>query len=471
MEEIFRYIDKQPLAAASLGQVHRAQLPSGEEVILKVQRPGLQELFNLDLDALETVATFLQNSKKYGGKTRDWIGIYNECRKVLFEEIDYIAEARNCERFRSNFASVPYVKIPKAYMDYTTPTVLCLQFIPGLDIRNREALLGAGIDPKLVARRSAELLLKQILDYAFFTADPHAGNVAVSPQLGGSIILYDFGMVGALNPKIKERLVDILIGVIEKDAEVVMNTLVDLGALVLPADPVPVRRSIQYFLDSVGSRPNREQTVAAIGDDLYATAYDKPFRLPAESIFLLRALSTLEGVNKTLDPDFKFSEVAQPYADELLRGRGQSQYDMSNPQSILKSLAAVALSGKSDAITDQLRRRVAGAGSNAIQAGDRIEKIEKAFSRLERGDLKVRARATETERLLRQQNELSVASNYLVMSVASAILALQVFTSSLGALSTDGGGILATLSAMLGIIYVRRTAKAKKIPFANSDDT
>lgn len=467
---MFRYFDKQPLAAASLGQVHRAQLLSGEEVVVKVQRPGLRDLFDLDLDALQSVATFLQNSKKYGGKTRDWLGIYNECRKVLLEEIDYIAEAKNCERFRCNFASVPYVKIPKAFMDYTTTTVLCLQYIPGLDIRNRAALLNAGIDLKLVARRSAEILLKQILDYAFFTADPHAGNVAISPQLGGSIILYDFGMVGVLNPKIKEKLIDILIGVIEKDADVVMKTLVDLGALVLPADPVPVRRSIQFFLDSVGSRPNREQTVAAIGDDLYATAYDKPFRLPAESVFLLRALSTLEGVNKTLDPDFKFSEVAQPFADELLRGRGQAEYNMSSPQRLIKSLARAAISGKSDVVTDQLRRRITGAGTNAVQAAGRIEKIEKTLSKIERGDLKVRARTTETERLLRQQNDLSIASNYLIISVASAVLALQIFTSNLGSLATDGGGLLASISAIFGFVFVRKSTKAKKLPFSNTDD-
>lgn len=189
LDEVFSYFDKEPIAAASLGQVHRAGLPSGEDVVVKIQRPGLKELFDLDLEALRVVAEYLQNSKRYGGNTRDWVGIYEECQKVLYQEIDYVLEARNCERFRENFKDVEYVRIPKAYMDYTTERVLCLQYVPGISIRNREAMLRAGIDPALVAKRSGTILLKQILDYAFFTADPHAGNSAISPQLNGTIIL------------------------------------------------------------------------------------------------------------------------------------------------------------------------------------------------------------------------------------------------------------------------------------------
>jgi predicted unusual protein kinase regulating ubiquinone biosynthesis (AarF/ABC1/UbiB family) len=189
VEEVFSYFEKEPIAAASLGQVHRAGLRTGEDVIIKIQRPGLKDLFDLDLDALRTVALYLEKSKEYGGNGRDWVGIYEECRKVLYEEIDYIREANNCERFRENFKDYPYIRVPKAYLDYTTTTVLCLQYIPGLNIRDREGMVRAGIDPKLVAERSATILLKQILDYAFFTADPHSGNVAVSPQNKGTIIL------------------------------------------------------------------------------------------------------------------------------------------------------------------------------------------------------------------------------------------------------------------------------------------
>jgi predicted unusual protein kinase regulating ubiquinone biosynthesis (AarF/ABC1/UbiB family) len=278
-------------------------------------------------------------------------------------------------------------------------------------------------------------------------------------------------MVGYLNPKIKERLIDILIGVIEKDAEVVMNTLVELGALVLPPDPIPVLRSIQFFLDNVGSRPNREQTVAAIGDDLYATAYDRPFRLPASSIFLLRSLSTMEGVNKNLDPDFKFSEISQPFADEILKSRGRQDGLFGGSAGLARSLAGAALTGKTDFVTAQVQKRMLSAGSSAIKAAERIEKIEKTLSQLERGDLKVRSRSTETERLLRKQYALSEASNYLTGAATAALLAMQIYLMSPvpTSIQMEGIGFLASLSTVLGLTYLRKAARSKREAFRSKD--
>lgn len=338
-----------------------------------------------------------------------------------------------------------------------------MQYVPGIPLRNKEAMLDAGIDPKLVANRSAQFLLRSILDYAFFTADPHWGNFACVPQLGGSLVCYDFGMTATLNPRIKEQLVTILLGVVEKDASVVMNTLVDLGALVLPPDPEPVRRAIQYFLDQIGKRTNREQTVAAIGDDLYATAQDKPFRLPAASIFLLRALSTTEGVNKTLDPEFSFSAVSQPFADELLRSRrggGSAGSNVKSPASFLQSLADAALTGKPDVVTQQLQKQLIGAGSNAVQAAARIERMESTLSQIERGELKVNvSRGFVTERLLRKQVELTKANNFLVVSGVAAVLALQVYSAGQPA---EVSGFLAGASALSALIYSRKAAYINK---------
>lgn len=373
---------------------------------------------------------------------------------------DFVCQ--NGDRFYENFKETPWIIIPKMYPEFSTAQVLCMQYVPGIPLRDREAMLQTGIDPKLVANRSAQFLLRSILDHAFFTADPHWGNFACTPQLGGSLVCYDFGMTATLNPLIKEQLVTILLAVIEKDATIVMNTLVDLGALVLPPDPEPVRRAIQFFLDQVGKRPNRDQTVAAIGDDLYATAQDKPFRLPAASIFLLRALSTTEGVNKTLDPDFSFSAVSQPFADELLRGRSRagSEGDSNNATSFLRSLADAALTGKPDVVTQQLQKRIVGAGSNAVQAAARIERMESTLSQIERGELKVNvSRGFVTERLLRKQVELTKANNYLVASGISAILALQVYSSGQ---PVEGAAALGVASAISALVYSRKAAYINK---------
>lgn len=460
--DVFLWFDKTPLAAASLGQVHRAALPDGTEVVVKLQRPGLKALFDFDLEALRNVAEYLQKSKKYGGETRDWVGIYEECRTTLYEEIDYELEAASSERFRANFADIPYVIIPKVYPEFSTKNVLCLQYVPGVSVRDREGLEAVGADPKVVANRISEVLLKSILDHSFFSADPHPGNCAV--VAGGGLVLYDFGMMGSLSPRIKEQLVDILLGVIEKDAELVMNTLVDLGALVLPADPQPVRRAIQFFLDSVGSRPDRDQTVTAIGDDLYATAQDKPFRLPAASIFLLRALSTTEGVCKSLDPEFSFAAVSKPYGDELLRGRkvGPGQ-ETSGPGAIVRSLADAAITGKPDILTQQLQKSIIGAGSNAISAVNRIESMEATIAKIERGDLKVRtSRGFEQERLLEKLRTAQQAQNYLVVTAASSVLSGQLYSSGQ---PIEATGAAAAVAAIAGVLYFQKSAKANRDPF------
>lgn len=450
--EVFAWFEKVPLAAASLGQVYRARLWSGDEVVVKIQRPGLKRLFDLDMEALRAVAMYFQRSRRYGGRGRDWLGIYNECRKILYEEIDYEREAASCRRFGDSFrdAGVDYVRVPLVYEEYTTERVLCLQYLPGIKISDKDTMERAGLDTKLVANRVATAFIQQVLDFAFFSSDPHPGNCAVGAD--ETIIFYDFGMMGELNPNVKQRLVDILVGVLEKDADVVMKTLVDLDILVLPQDPSPVRRAIQYFLDQTGSRPNREQTVAAIGDDLYATAYDRPFRLPASSVFLLRALTTLEGLAKGLDKDFQFAEVAFPFADAILKERTGG---VVTPEDMVRKLAASIITGRSDPVTNELRKRVVGAGTDAVRAVGRIEKIEKTLTQLERGDIKLRARSTETEKLLRKQYSLSEVSNYLLSTSTTALAATQLYVSG----NVEPAAAMAVLSATLGLLFVQKQRK------------
>lgn len=202
------------------------------------------------------------------------------------------------------------------------------------------------------------------------------------------------------------------------------------------------------------SRPTRDQTIAAIGDDLYATAYDKPFRLPAQSIFLLRALSTLEGLAKGLDPDFQFSEIALPFADDLLGARR----DELSPGGMIRSVATSLVTGRPNPVADGLRKQAIGAGAEALKAGGRIERIDKTLERLERGDLKLRARSTETERLLRRQFALSEASNLLVASGAAALASTQLYTAG----SQEGAAAVAVVSAVLGVGFLRKRAKANK---------
>ncbi|MBE9180751.1 AarF/ABC1/UbiB kinase family protein [Oculatella sp. LEGE 06141] len=408
--QLYRSFDPIPLAAASLGQVHRAQLHSGEEVVVKVQRPGLKKLFTIDLEILKGIARYFQNHRDWG-RGRDWMGIYGECCRILWEEIEYLSEGRNADTFRRNFRGEDWVKVPRVYWRYSSPRALTLEYLPGIKISHYEALEAAGLDRKTLAQLGAKAYLQQLLNDGFFHADPHPGNIAVSPE--GALIFYDFGMMGRVQPVTRERLLDTFFGIAQKDADRVVTSLIELGALAPAEDLGPVRRSVQFMLDHFMDQPFENQSVAAISDDLYEIAYDQPFRFPATFTFVMRAFSTLEGVGKGLDPDFNFMEVARPFAMQIMtNGNGTG----SDPN------------GLSNGILGELSRQAAQVSSTALGLPRRIEDT---LEQLERGDIRVRVRSTETDRVLRRLSNVNMGTNYTllvgVFTLSATILLVNQF--------------------------------------------
>ncbi|MEL6381899.1 MAG: AarF/ABC1/UbiB kinase family protein [Cyanobacteria bacterium J06626_18] len=388
--ELYRTFDPIPLAAASLGQVHRAQLHSGEEVVVKVQRPGLKRLFEIDLAILRGIAYYFQRHPEWG-KGRDWLGIYEECCRILWLEIDYINEGRNADTFRRNFRQQQdWVQVPRVFWRYASPRVLTLEYMPGIKISHYDALEAAGLDRKRLAYLGAKAYLHQLLEDGFFHADPHPGNIAVSPE--GSLIFYDFGMMGQVQPITRDRLMITFLGIAQRDADLVVASLVDLGALAEVEDMGPVRRSIQYILDNLMDRPFEEQSVVEISDDLYAVAYDQPFRFPATFTFVMRAFSTLEGVGKGLDPDFNFMEAAKPFATKLMT-------NSNSPNS-------------TDTLFGEIGRQAAQMSTTALGLPRRLEDT---LEKLERGDIRVRVRSIETDRILRRVSSVNMATNYTLL--------------------------------------------------------
>ncbi|XP_071735457.1 protein ACTIVITY OF BC1 COMPLEX KINASE 8, chloroplastic [Rutidosis leptorrhynchoides] len=406
VNEVFDYFDFEPIAAASLGQVHRARL-KGQDVVIKVQRPGLKDLFDIDLKNLRVIAENLQKiDPKSDGAKRDWVAIYDECANVLYQEIDYTKEAANAELFASNFKDLDYVKVPSIYWEYTTPQVLTMEYVPGIKINRIQALDQLGVDRQKLGRYAVESYLEQILSHGFFHADPHPGNIAVDDVNGGRLIFYDFGMMGSISPNIREGLLEVFYGVYEKDPNKVLQAMVQMGVLVPTGDMTAVRRTALFFLNSfeerlVAQRKERElanaelgfkkplskeektekkkQRLAAIGEDLLAIAADQPFRFPATFTFVVRAFSVLDGIGKGLDPRFDITEIAKPYALELLKFRE---------------------AGVEVVIKDFRKRwdRQSQAVYNLFRQADRVEKLVGVIERLEQGDLKLRVRALESER-------------------------------------------------------------------------
>ncbi|KAB2022122.1 hypothetical protein ES319_D07G187000v1 [Gossypium barbadense] len=292
---LFKEFEDQPIAAASLGQVHRAVLHNGEKVVVKVQRPGLKKLFDIDLRNLKLIAEYFQNSETLGGPSRDWVGIYEECSTILYQEIDYINEGKNADRFCRDFRNIKWVRVPMVFWDYTATKVLTLEYVPGIKINQLDALDARGYNRSRISSHAIEAYLIQILRTGFFHADPHPGNLAI--DVDESIIYYDFGMMGEIKSFTRERLLELFYAVYEKDAKKVMKSLIDLGALQPTGDLSSVRRSVQFFLDNLlDQRPDQDTTLAAIGEDLFAIAQDQPFRFPSTFTFVLRAFSTLEEI-------------------------------------------------------------------------------------------------------------------------------------------------------------------------------
>ncbi|KZL50828.1 hypothetical protein A2T98_05430 [Nodularia spumigena CENA596] len=420
--ELFQNFEPIPLAAASLGQVHKAVLHTGEEVVVKIQRPGLKKLFEIDLQILKGITRYFQNHPKWG-RGRDWLGIYEECCRILWEEIDYLNEGRNADTFRRNFRGYEWVKVPRVYWRYASPKILTLEYVPGIKISQYEALEAAGLDRKLLARLGAQAYLLQLLNNGFFHADPHPGNIAVSPN--GDLIFYDFGMMGQIQSNVREGLMETLFGIAQKDGDRVVRSLIDLGAIAPTEDMGPVRRSVQYMLDHFMDQPFENQSVAAISDDLYELAYNQPFRFPATFTFVMRAFSTLEGVGKGLDPDFNFMEVAQPYAMQLIT-------DMNGPDN--------------NSFINELSRQAVQVSTTAFGLPRRLEDT---LEKLERGDMRVRVRSIETERLLRRQSNIQLGTTYALIISGFTLSATILLVNGYVWLAVLAGLIAAALSVIL----------------------
>ncbi|KAG6417039.1 hypothetical protein SASPL_124480 [Salvia splendens] len=396
---LYKEFEDLPIAAASLGQVHRAILHNGETVVVKVQRPGLKKLFDIDLKNLKLIAEYFQKSETLGGPTRDWVGIYEECAKILYEEIDYVNEGKNADRFRRDFRNIKWVRVPMVYWDYTAMKVLTLEYVPGIKINQVDLIDGRGYSRSRISSRAIEAYLIQILKTGFFHADPHPGNLAI--DVDEALIYYDFGMMGEIKSFTRERLLDLFYSVYEKDAKKVMQGLIDLGALQPTGDMTSVRKTVQFFLDNLlNQRPDQQQTLSAIGEDLFAIATDQPFRFPSTFTFVLRAFSTLEeihsaaGIGYTLNPEFSFPKIAAPYAQELLDLRQQRP---TGPQ-----------------LVQEIRKQADDARSTTISMPYRIQRIEDIVKQLESGDLKLRVRVLESERAARKATILQMATMYTV---------------------------------------------------------
>lgn len=317
-EEAFSVISPAPVAAASLGQVYKARLFSGEEVAVKVQRPNLRPFLTRDLYLMRWAAGWIGKFLPLN-LGHDLTLIVDEFGTKLFEEIDYLHEGRNAERFAANFKDDDTVKVPKIYWRYCSERVLTLEWIDGYKLTDRTRVQEANLSTDRLIEIGVTSGLRQLLEFGFFHADPHPGNLFALAD--GRMAYIDFGMMDQLDQNTKETLVDAVVHLINQDFDGLGRDFVKLGFLTPDTDLVPIIPALQKVLgDALGAKV-REFNFKTITDQFSELMYEYPFRVPAKFALIIRSLVTQEGLALSLNPDFKIVDVAYPYvARRLLLG-------------------------------------------------------------------------------------------------------------------------------------------------------
>jgi predicted unusual protein kinase regulating ubiquinone biosynthesis (AarF/ABC1/UbiB family) len=321
--EAYAEIDAAPVASASLGQVYRARLHTGEEVAVKVQRPGLRESVGFDIAVLGRITRRLARFPSVSANA-DWEGMLREFRATIFEEMDYAREAANADRFRENFRDWRAVRVPAIHWTHTTTRVLTMEFIRGTKVTDVEALRARRISPVKVNRLLVRAYLKQLLEDGFFHADPHPGNLLVMDT--GHLAFFDFGMVGRITPRLQSKMIDAFFHVVGRDTGGLAQDLIDLDFLKPGVDTERVRPVVEGLFRHYLNLKLGEVNFKELTYDLAEVMYEYPFRLPSNFTYIIRALMTLEGIGLVTDPGFSFFDTARPYAKEFMLRREGKQF-------------------------------------------------------------------------------------------------------------------------------------------------
>ena len=395
LERAFSSIDERPLAAASLGQAHRAVLTDAlaedtglREVVVKIQRPGIDRIVDVDLRALRKVGGWLSRVALVRDRV-DMPALVEEFAATSLEEIDYLHEAANSERFAQEFGGGGGVAVPEVVWERTTRRLLTLQDVTAIKINDVDALRAAGIDPSEVAARFAAVMFDQLFDDGFYHADPHPGNVFVTPLPGAVDVgppawrftFIDFGMMGEVPPNLRRGLRRVLIAAASRDGKGLVDGIRDIGVLLPSADTVQLERAMTQLFSRFGGMgfaelqevDPREFRAFAVefGDVVRAL----PFQLPENFLLIVRAMSLTSGMCSALDPAFNIWDAVEPYAQRLIR-----EESGNTAQALVREAASVA------ALTARLPRRLDALISRVEEGGvsAQVPRVERRLRDLER---------------------------------------------------------------------------------------
>jgi len=318
LDDIFLSFEKDPLAAASIGQVHRATLKTGEQVVVKVQRPGINATTEVDIEILYDLAALVDRHAPWG-ENYSVVEVVEEFDHMLQEELDFTREGKHIKTFRQNFANDSHIFAPSVNWEYTTGKILTMEYLEGIKLTKPELLNRQKIDKKAIARRLTDAMLRQIFMHGFFHADPHPGNLMVVQR--GKIAFIDFGIVGRLDEEVRDKITNLVLGLVNRSTQDIIRAIVSLGAIPGSTDFNSLRRDIDRLRQKYYEIPLMDVSLSESLGDIMQITFDYNIRVPTEFTLLVKALITMEGIAAKLDPDLSIMEVVEPLGKELLTQR------------------------------------------------------------------------------------------------------------------------------------------------------
>jgi len=468
-DEIFKDFSKKPLAAASLGQVHTA-IYKGKKVAIKVQRAGLKELFDADLKNLKKLAALLDKfDPKTDGADRNWVSIYEESERLLYEEIDYIKEANNAERFAKDFADTEWVRVPGVFREMTTPRVLTMEFVESFKLTDIERVEKEGLDRELLAKRTADAFLRQIVETGYFHCDPHPGNLCVDKM--GNLVVYDYGMMDELKPNVRSGFRKFctalfaggpMISELElaKNAKILVDGVEEAGVLARGADRLAVEKLARFFMRSFKDKQLGKtggDIKATIGTDLQTLTENNVFRFPSTFTFIFRSFASIDGIGKGLDPDYDIGKLAQPFIEKFTNAQDSSNSPAERKFNIFKKATGLNKDDINDAVTSPRK----------------IAYIEETVRAMESGTLKIRVRSLENEKSLeRMELTQTRMENILLASVLLNIagIASGPIFSTIGIAGAANFGFQAFMASTKIKKFDKTQAKFVQTKFVDDDD-
>ncbi len=314
LNAVFSEFDKEPLAAASIAQIHKACLASGERVVIKVQRPGLRQQINTDLEIMETLAGLMEKHVE-GWNVHQPKTIIQQMSRMLRKELDFNIEASHIQRFRHQFKGNPTVHVPQVFSSASSEKVLTMEFLDGIKATSLDSLLEKGYDLKRIARETAELMMKQIFEYGFFHADPHAGNIFVLPDQ--KVAFIDFGMMGMMNLTLREQFGDLLFQIARRDESAATDALLRLTSSQRPPERGPLEADVAEFMTLHFYKPIGEMSFGRLLQELLNKTTRHGLRIPMDIFLLIKAVGTFESVVRELDPGFDILKETKPYVRKV----------------------------------------------------------------------------------------------------------------------------------------------------------